>query len=129
MLHRVILGSMERFIGVLIEHYAGSLPLWLSPIQAVIIPIKSDLETEAFKIEASFKKQSIRVKVDSRNLTLEKRIREAEMEKIPYLLILGKREIKSQAISVRKRGMGDIGVMPLEEFMSKAKEEVENKVK
>ena len=128
MLHRVILGSMERFIGVLVEHYAGSLPLWLSPVQAVIIPIKSNLATEAFKIEANLKKQSIRAKVDKRNLTLEKRIREAGMEKIPYLLILGEREIKSQTISVRKRGIGDMGGMSLEEFISKAKEQIGNKV-
>jgi threonyl-tRNA synthetase len=127
MLHRVILGSLERFIGVLIEHYAGSLPLWLSPTQVGIIPIKSTLQDYATQIENALSEHSIRSKVNNRNLTLEKRIREAEVEKIPYLLIIGERESKSQTVAVRKRGQGDIGAMPLEEFINKARQEINNK--
>jgi len=124
MLHRVILGSLERFIGVLIEHYAGNLPFWLSPIQATIIPIKSDLQDYVLKIQTKLKQQSIRVNVDNRNLTLEKRIREAELEKIPYLLIIGEQEIRSQTISVRSRGKGNVGNMSLEEFINKVKQKI-----
>jgi len=124
MLHRVILGSLERFIGVLIEHYAGSLPLWLSPTQVTIIPINSEFQDWAAKIKDTLQDQSIRVKVDSRNLTLPKRIREAEIEKIPYLLVIGKREVESKTISVRKRGLGDQGKVALKEFLDKITEEV-----
>jgi threonyl-tRNA synthetase len=138
MLHRVILGSLERFIGVLIEHYTGSLPLWLSPIQVVIIPInpaparrseiKSECQDWAIKVKRNLQEQSMRVKIDKRNLTLEKRIREAEVEKIPYVLVIGEREVKSQAVSVRKKGKGDIGTMSQEEFINRAKQEVADKV-
>ena len=127
MLHRVLLGSLERFIGVLIEHYAGSLPLWLSPIQATIIPIKSGLQDWTDKIKTDLIGQSIRVKTDERNLTLQKRIREAEIEKVPYLLIIGEREAKSQTISVRKKGEGDIGTMSLEQFIKQLRGQIENK--
>jgi threonyl-tRNA synthetase len=127
MLHRVILGSLERFIGVLIEHYAGSFPLWLSPVQASIISIKTTLQDYTAQVETALKNHSIRVEVDSRNLTLEKKIREAELAKIPYLLIVGEREVKSQTVSVRKRGKGDIGAMSLEKFIEKAREEINKK--
>jgi len=128
MLHRVILGSLERFIGVLIEHYAGNLPLWLSPQQVYIIPIKSTLYDYAAQIETALKEYAIRCRVDSRNLTLQKRIREAEIEKIPYLLIIGERESKAKAVAVRKRGQGDIGSMLVEEFAGKVTQEINNKV-
>jgi threonyl-tRNA synthetase len=137
MLHRVILGSLERFIGVLIEHYAGSLPLWLSPVQVTIIPInpapmrgggiKSPLQDWAAKIEISLREQLIRAEFDNRNLTLEKRIRDAEIRKTPYLLIVGEREVKSQNVSVRKRALGDIGTMSLEEFVKQIREQIDSK--
>ncbi len=128
MLHRVILGSLERFIGVLIEHYAGALPLWLSPVQAIIIPIKSEFQDWATRIKDNLGGQSIRAGIDNRNLTLEKRIRQAEIEKIPYILVIGEREIKSQTISVRKRAKGDIGTMGLNDFINRAKQQIEDKV-
>ncbi|MFC1657795.1 threonine--tRNA ligase [Candidatus Omnitrophota bacterium] len=127
MLHRVILGSLERFIGVLIEHYAGSLPLWLSPVQARVIPIKSALQGYAARVEAALRENAIRGSLDSRNLTLQKRIREAEIEKIPYILVIGEREEQSQAVAVRQRGQGDIGAMPVEEFINKVRRETENR--
>jgi threonyl-tRNA synthetase len=128
MLHRVIMGSLERFIGVLIEHYAGALPLWLSPVQVIVIPITSECQNWAAKIRDNLGAQSIRATVDNRNLTLQKRIRQAETEKIPYLLVVGERETKSQTISVRKRAKGDIGTMSLEEFTSRAKQEIDKKI-
>jgi threonyl-tRNA synthetase len=117
MLHRVILGSLERFIGTLLEHYSGALPLWLSPTQAVVIPIKTEFEDYAQEAKMHLEERAIRVKLDNRNETLERRIREAELEKIPYILIMGEREKKSGTVSVRKRQVGDQGVMPLGECM------------
>jgi threonyl-tRNA synthetase len=127
MLHRVILGSLERFIGVLIEHYAGSFPLWLAPVQAAVIPIKSECQDWASKVSDELRAQSIRLTIDQRNLTLEKKIRQAETEKIPYILIIGEREVKSKKISVRAKGKGDIGTMRLQEFINKARQEISNK--
>ncbi|MFH1577493.1 MAG: threonine--tRNA ligase, partial [Candidatus Omnitrophota bacterium] len=129
MLHRVILGSIERFIGVLIEHYAGSLPLWLSPTQVTIIPINATLQDYTARVTASLENHSIRVTSDDRNLTLEKRIRQALMEKIPYLLIIGGREAQSQTVAVRQRGRGDIGAMSLDEFIGRLKQEESSKAK
>jgi len=127
MLHRVILGSIERFIGALLEHYAAGLPLWLAPIQVIIIPIKTEFEEYAKKVKEKLENVSVRVKIDSRNETLDKRIREAELEKIPYALIVGSREAEQEMVSVRKKGTGDLGAMPQEGFIQRIKEEIENK--
>lgn len=128
MLHRVILGSLERFMGALIEHYGGALPLWLSPVQVMVIPIKTELEEYANAAVRRLEDKSIRVKLDNRNETLDKRIREAEIEKVPYILVVGQREMQSNTVSVRKRQVGDLGSISLDEFISKMKEEVNNKV-
>ncbi len=128
MLHRVLLGSLERFTGALIEHYKGNLPLWLSPVQAVIIPIKDTLAESALKIKNMLLANSIRAEIDAQNETLNKRIRRAEIEKIPYILVLGEREVKNGTVAVRKKGAGDLGAMPLEEFVKKAREEIDSKV-
>jgi threonyl-tRNA synthetase len=127
MLHRVIVGSLERFIGVLIEHYAGSLPLWLSPLQIIVIPIKDIFQGYGRKIKNALQEGEIRVKIDCRNETLDKRIREAEVGKVPYILVIGEREIRFQSVSVRKRGKGDMGTMSLEGFIKRIKEEIKNK--
>lgn len=128
MLHRVILGSLERFIGVLIEHYTGNLPLWLAPVQIIVIPIKEAFGNYGQKIKNTLQDAGFRVKIDCRQETLDKRVREAEIEKIPYALVIGEREIKSQTISVRKRGRRDIQTMSLEEFISEVRQEINNKV-
>ncbi|MBU1871918.1 MAG: threonine--tRNA ligase, partial [Candidatus Omnitrophica bacterium] len=128
LIHRVILGSLERFMGVLLEHYAGALPLWLAPIQVNIIPIKTTAGEWAAQVALVLKEQSIRVGLDSRNLTLDKKIRESEMGKIPYSVILGEREAKAQTVAVRKRGEGKSMTMPLEDFVDRIKEESRNKV-
>jgi len=119
MLHRVILGSLERFIGALIEHYGGALPLWLSPVQVMVIPIKTEFLEYAEKIAAMLQERSFRVKLGNRSETLDKRIREAELEKIPYLLIIGKREMESRTVSLRQRQAGDQGAISCEEFINR----------
>ncbi len=128
MLHRVLLGSLERFIGALIENYKGSLPLWLAPTQVLVVPIKDSVGEYAIKVKSALEEHSIRVDIDSRNETLDKRIRQAEMNKIPYVAVVGEREAKQDAVSVRKRGAGDTGVAHLEQFIKQIKVEIENKV-
>ncbi len=117
MLHRVLLGSLERFIGALIEHYKGELPLWLSPVQVLLIPIKETTFPYAQKVKEALEGSQIRVDMDTRNETLDKRIRNAELSKIPYCLILGDREAKQGTVSVRKKGSGDQGALPLDKFI------------
>jgi threonyl-tRNA synthetase len=127
MLHRVLLGSLERFTGALLEHYKGSLPLWLAPVQAVIIPIKDTLTSEALKTQQALLNNAVRAEIDAQNETLNKRIRQAELAKIPYILVLGEREAKSGMVAVRKKGGGDLGAMALEEFVRRIKEEINKK--
>ncbi len=117
MLHRVLLGSLERFIGALIENYKGELPLWLSPTQVLIIPIKETVATYAQTIKSKLEDNNIRVQIDTRNETLDKKIRNAELEKIPYCLIIGEREAKQKQVSVRKKGSGDQGVIDIDKFI------------
>lgn len=124
MLHRVILGSLERFIGALLEHYKGDLPLWLAPTQVLVIPIKESVQGYGIKIKSALEDNLIRTEIDNRNETLDKRIRLAELNKIPYCIVVGEREIKDQTISVRKRGEGDKGSMPIEEFIKKMQAEI-----
>ena len=128
MLHRVILGSLERFIGALLEHYKGNLPLWLASIQVLIIPIKDSVQEYSLKVKQALEASAIRTQIDSRNETLDKRIRQAELDKIPYVLVVGEREAKQKVVAVRRKGAGDQGAMPLGEFIKKIKEEAINKV-
>jgi len=117
MLHRVLLGSLERFIGALIENYKGELPLWLSPTQVLIIPIKETVAAYAQTIKRKLEDSNIRVEIDTRNETLDKKIRNAELEKIPYCLIIGEREAKQKQVSVRKKGSGDQGAVVIDKFI------------
>lgn len=127
MIHAAIMGSIERFLSILIEHYAGAFPLWLSPIQIAIIPISDKHLNYANEISERFEIDDLRFKIFDENETLGKRIREAEMQKIPYLLIVGDKEISAQSVSVRQRGKGNIGQMPTENFTEKIKEEITHK--
>lgn len=129
MLHRVILGSIERFIGTLIEHYAGEFPLWLSPVQVMIIPIAETQNTYAEELRKKFSAEALRIKVDVRDEKMQKKIREAELEKIPYMLVVGREEAQSGAVSVRSKKEGNIGSMKTEEFLKRVKEEIEKKLK
>ncbi len=127
MLHRVLLGSLERFMGALLEHYKGELPLWLAPTQVLVIPIKNEQQEYGRKVQQILEDQAFRSEIDQRNETLEKRIRNAELNKIPYVLVVGGREAKSDTVSVRKKGEGDLGAMPVTEFVEKIKQEVSDK--
>ena len=127
MLHRALFGSYERFIGLLIEHYAGAFPLWLSPVQVAIIPIADRHKKYAQEIEKSLKEKDIRVELKDEAETVGKKIREAEMQKTPYMIIIGDKEQKSKKISVRHRNKGDIGVMTLKKFCDTIAKEIMDK--
>lgn len=127
MLHRVILGSLERFVGTLLEHYAGALPLWLAPVEAVIIPVRREDEDYAIKVKDECQNAGLRSELDIRNETLTKRIRGAELERAPYIIVIGAKEAKDNKIAVRKRGKGDLGQMDIQEFICKVQEEIKNK--
>jgi threonyl-tRNA synthetase len=127
MIHRAIVGSPERFFGILIEHYAGAFPLWLSPVQVAVIPISEKHLDYAKKIQTELRNNNIRIELKDENETLGKKIRSAEMQKIPYLVIVGDKEIVANAISVRERGKGDIGQMPIDKFVDEIKEQIKLK--
>lgn len=127
MIHRVIFGSIERFIGILTEHYAGAFPLWLAPQQVVILPISEAFQASAEKIEEDLQAANIRASVDKRNEKIGYKIRQAQLKKIPYMLVVGEKEVSSNTVSVRSRKNGDLGSMSLADFMSTLKEEIENK--
>jgi len=126
MLHRVIFGSIERFIGILIEHYAGAFPTWLSPVQVKILPIADSHNEYAQKIQRELEDNGIRVEVDERQEKIGYKIREAQLQKVPYMLVVGDKEKELNAVGVRSRKDGDIGQMKLTEFMDKIKEEIKN---
>lgn len=124
MLHRVLVGSMERFVGGLIEHYAGQFPVWLAPEQVRVIPISDDVAENAEHVAEKLKAQGLRTFVDSRSQTLNYRIREAEMLKIPYMAIIGKREAEAGQVAVRTRGKGSKqDIVPVDQFVSRVKDE------
>ena len=127
MLHRVVLGSIERFIGVITEHFAGKFPLWLSPVQAVILPISERHHAYALQLQRQLEEAGLRVECDVRNEKIGYKIREAQMQQTPYMLVVGDKEAESGAVSVRHRKDGDLGSMTLAEFIAKAQAEVESK--
>lgn len=118
MLHRVVFGSMERFIGILLEHFAGALPSWLAPVQAVIIPISEKHLDFAKKVVKELSEAGVRAEIDERNESMGKKIRESELQKIPYMLICGDKEIEANKVSVRKYGEGDKGQIDIKELIS-----------
>jgi len=126
-LHRVILGSMERFIGTLIEHYAGAFPVWLSPVQAVVVPITDRSHDYADSILEKLQGENIRTEADKRSEKLQYKIREAQMNKIPYMLIVGDKEQESGKVSLRARKEGDLGVVDIEEFLDRIRGDIKNR--
>ena len=128
MIHRALLGSLERFIGVLIENYGGALPLWLAPEQIWILPVTSQYEEYAKKINFQLKTLGFRTQTKAGNETISKRIREGEIQKIPYILVIGSKEKKRKRVRVRKRKKGDLGEMSLTKFIEKIKIENERKI-
>lgn len=127
MLHRVLLGSVERFTACLVEHYMGDFPLWLAPEQVRVIPIKEDFIPYGLEVKKMLLEKDIRVEIDSRNETLNKRIRQAELEKIPYALVLGQREVEAKTVTVRKRHIKEQINLSADDFIEKLKEEITRK--
>lgn len=127
MIHRALLGSIERFVGVLIEHYAGAFPLWLSPVQVKILPVSATHVEYCQELGQQFKGWGIRVEVDGDNETVGKKIRNAEKEKVPYMLVIGDKEVKSKNFCVRSRGKKETEEVEKSEFITRVLEEIKNK--
>lgn len=128
MIHRTVLGSMERFVAGLIEHYNGAFPAWLAPVQVRIIPIADRHFDYAKRVEKAFRDQSLRVETDARSEKVGYKIREAQMEKIPYMIVVGDKEVEEEKISVRSRSEGDLGVMGLPEFSARIAREIRERL-
>ncbi len=127
MIHRAIFGSFERFIGILTEHFAGYFPLWISPVQVVVLPISENFTDYATMIHDRLFANNVRVEVDLRNEKIGYKIREWELQKVPYMIIIGEKEVSNQNISVRKHKVGDLGQFNIDDFTSKVFEEITNK--
>jgi len=127
MIHRVAYGSLERFMGILIEHYAGAFPAWLAPVQVKILAITDRHVAYAREVETTMFEQGIRVEVDDRSEKIGYKIREAEVEKVPYILLVGDKEIESRSVAVRKRGQGDVGAQNADEFIANLLKEIKEK--
>lgn len=128
MIHRVAFGSIERFIGILIEHFAGAFPLWLSPVQVKILPISDKFADYAFKLKSMMEEQGIRAEVDTRSEKIGYKIREARNERTPYIAVVGEKEQESGTLSIRKRGQGEQGAVPYAEFIENVLKENKDKV-
>jgi threonyl-tRNA synthetase len=126
-IHRAPFGSLERFIGVLIEHYAGEFPLWLAPIQVAVLPITDQQLDYAKKVHEDLRRVGLRTELDDRNQKVGYKIREWESRKIPYMLVIGDREKQSESVAVRQHRKGDLGSFPLAEFKAKMLQEVHTK--
>ncbi|CAK7064764.1 threonine--tRNA ligase [Tissierella sp.] len=129
MIHRTIYGSMERFMGILIEHFAGKFPVWLAPVQAIILPISDKFNDYAYEIKKEMADRGIRVELDDRAEKIGYKIREAQLQQIPYMLVVGEKEVEEKLVSVRKRDEGDKGQIKVEDFIDQVIEEVKQKKK
>jgi threonyl-tRNA synthetase len=127
MVHRALLGSVERFFGILVEHYAGAFPLWLAPVQVEICPVSEKVADYAKHVAETLKNHNIRVHLDDRNEKLPAKIRDAQMQKIPYMLVVGAKEAEAGTVSVRHRSKGDLGPKPLAEVVSALQQETESR--
>ena len=125
-IHRVIYGSLERFIGILVEHYAGAFPTWLSPVQAIVLPISEKHLVYAKEVQKELMENGVRAEVDESNETLGKKVREAKTQKIPYLLVVGDKEVDSKEVAVEFRNE-KLGTMPLSQFLDKIKLEIKDR--
>ena len=127
MIHRTVFGSIERFIGVITEHYAGAFPVWLSPVQAMVMPITDRANDYAEQVKARLADVGVRVEADLRNEKIGYKIREAQMQKLPYMLVVGDKEREAGTVAVRTRGGVDLGAMPLDEFIAKITEQIKTR--
>jgi len=126
MIHRVVFGSIERFIAILTEHYAGAFPVWLAPVQVKLLPISEDQLPYVQEVQKRLEEAGLRVEVDARNEKIGYRIREAQLQKIPYMLVVGEKEVQTKAVAVRSRKEGDLGVQSMDTFIQKILDEVKN---
>lgn len=117
MLHRTVLGSLERFMGILIEHYAGAFPFWIAPVQAKLLPVSEHFADYAMEVKKKLREKGIRVEVDDRDEKLGKKIRDAQLQKVPYMLVIGQKEVDEKTVAVRDRAKGDIGSMTIDQLM------------
>lgn len=127
MIHRVVFGSIERFMGILTEQYAGAFPMWLSPVQVKVLSLTERTAEKCLEIAEQLKEKGFRVETDNRNEKIGMKIREAQLEKVPYMLVIGDRDVEQEVVSVRDRKQGDLGAMKLEAFVEKIKKQVEEK--
>ena len=127
MVHRALLGSLERFFGVLVEHYAGAFPVWLAPVQARIIPIADRHVECAHEVASRLKAAGLRVEVDDSGDRMQAKIRAAQLQKIPYMLIMGDREVQNDAVAVRLRNGQDLGAQPVSDFIKLAQDALSEK--
>jgi threonyl-tRNA synthetase len=127
MIHRAILGSLERFIGIVIEHFAGAFPVWLAPVQATVLPLSEKFVDYAAEVARKLRAGGLRVEVDSSNEKLGAKIRQAQLQKVPYMLIVGEKEASSGAVSLRTRTGGDQGSMSVDQFVSQAKQHIDSR--
>jgi threonyl-tRNA synthetase len=127
MIHRALMGSLERFFGCLIEHYAGAFPAWLAPVQVILLPITDNQNPYAEQVASRLEEEGIRVEKDLRNEKIGFKIREAQLQKIPYMLVLGDQEIQAKTVAVRKRKSKETRVMPVEDFLKELNELIETK--
>lgn len=128
MVHRAIMGSMERFLGILIEHFAGAFPVWLSPVQVKVLPITGNEAEFAKDVAGKLRAAGIRAEVDARNEKIGYRIRQAQVEKVPYMAVVGKREAEAGQVAVRRRGAGDLGPQDLEAFIARVQAEISSRM-
>jgi threonyl-tRNA synthetase len=124
MIHRAILGSLERFIGIIIEHFAGAFPVWIAPVQATVLPLSEKFTDYAAETARKLREAGLRVEVDASNEKLGAKIRDAQLKKIPYMLIVGEKEASAGTVSLRKRTGGDQGSISLDQFISEARQRI-----
>ena len=127
MIHRAVLGSFERFLGIMIEHYAGAFPVWLAPVQAIILPIADEHIEYAGQVKDKLLKLGLRVALDQRNEKIGKKIRDAQVQKIPHMLVIGSKEVQQESVAWRTRSEGDQGIIKTEEFIAKITDQIEQK--
>jgi threonyl-tRNA synthetase len=127
MIHRALFGSIERFFGVLIEHFAGAFPLWLAPVQVAVLPITDRINDYAEQVAKALKDQGFRVEASLRSEKIGAKIRDAQLQKVPFMLVLGDRELEENVVAVRERTRGDLGAMTLQQFSEMARRLVDSR--
>jgi len=129
MIHRAPLGASERFVGILIEHFAGAFPLWLSPVQVTVMPVSEKFNDYAREVAAKLRTGNVRVELDDSPEKIGAKIRRASLDKVPYMAVVGAREVEANTVAVRDRTKGDRGAMPVDDFLAALVTEIESKAK